>query len=111
MSHLTERDAFSNAQALPIDISKLHGNSRGYVAVFQPKFGTKYYYFSKERVMTFSAVHKANMLKLHLLHTGIGAAACLRHGCFVPHSVVDFQKRRAVRIVKEIIIIPLICAE
>jgi hypothetical protein len=24
--------------------------------------------------------------------TGIGAAACARHGCYYPHSVVDFQK-------------------
>lgn len=24
--------------------------------------------------------------------TGIGATACARHGFFVPHSVVDFQK-------------------
>ncbi|KAI5987586.1 hypothetical protein EDC04DRAFT_2518722, partial [Pisolithus marmoratus] len=24
--------------------------------------------------------------------TGIGATACAQHGCFVPHSVVDFQK-------------------
>src|ERR1700683_3528882 len=40
----------------------------------------------------FTAVHEANMLKQHLLYTGIGAAACPRHGCFVPHSVVDFQK-------------------
>jgi hypothetical protein len=24
--------------------------------------------------------------------TGVGACACARHGCFVPHSVVDFQK-------------------
>jgi hypothetical protein len=24
--------------------------------------------------------------------TGIGACACARHECFVPHSVVDFQK-------------------
>ena len=32
------------------------------------------------------------MLKQHLLHTGIGAAACPRHGCFVPHSIVDFQR-------------------
>ena len=23
--------------------------------------------------------------------TGIGATACARHGCFVPHTVVDFQ--------------------
>jgi hypothetical protein len=24
--------------------------------------------------------------------TGIGACVCGRHGAFVPHSVVDFQK-------------------
>ncbi|KAG2078324.1 hypothetical protein BDR04DRAFT_998436, partial [Suillus decipiens] len=24
--------------------------------------------------------------------TGVGATACAHHGCFVPHSVVDFQK-------------------
>jgi len=24
--------------------------------------------------------------------TGIGACACARHGCFLPNSVVDFQK-------------------
>ena len=25
-------------------------------------------------------------------HTGVGAAACARHGAFVPTSVVNFQK-------------------
>jgi hypothetical protein len=24
--------------------------------------------------------------------TGVGACACARHGCFVPHTMVDFQK-------------------
>ncbi|KAG1800552.1 hypothetical protein EV424DRAFT_1332065, partial [Suillus variegatus] len=29
----------------------------------------------------------------HLVYsTGVGATACAHHGCFVPHSVVDFQK-------------------
>ena len=28
--------------------------------------------------------------KDHLDVNGIGAAACSRHGCFIPHSVVDF---------------------
>ena len=32
------------------------------------------------------------MTRRHLEVTGIGAIACARHGCFVPHSVVDFQK-------------------
>ena len=38
------------------------------------------------------AVNQANASRGHLEASGIGATACLRHGCFVPHSVVDFQK-------------------
>lgn len=37
-------------------------------------------------------MEKSNMSKSHLLYTGIGAAACARHGCFVPHAVVNFTK-------------------
>jgi hypothetical protein len=37
-------------------------------------------------------VNRANAERHKLEATGIGAAACSRHGCFVPHSVVDFQK-------------------
>jgi hypothetical protein len=32
------------------------------------------------------------MHRNHLDSTGKGACACARHGAFVPHSVVDFQK-------------------
>jgi hypothetical protein len=28
----------------------------------------------------------------NLAVTGVGAAACARHGCFIPHAMVDFQK-------------------
>ena len=38
------------------------------------------------------AVEQANMVRSHLLYTGIGAAACARHGCFIPHAVVNFTK-------------------
>lgn len=38
------------------------------------------------------AVNQANTSRGNLEATGIGATACVRHGCFVPHSVVDFQK-------------------
>ncbi|KIJ15243.1 hypothetical protein PAXINDRAFT_77682, partial [Paxillus involutus ATCC 200175] len=38
------------------------------------------------------AVNAANTSRKNLTATGIGATACARHGCFVPHSVVDFQK-------------------
>ncbi|KAI6024926.1 hypothetical protein BKA83DRAFT_4124738 [Pisolithus microcarpus] len=38
------------------------------------------------------AINAANINKSNLQSTGIGATACAQHGCFVPHSVVDFQK-------------------
>lgn len=38
------------------------------------------------------AVNQANANRKNLEATGIGATACARHGCFCPHSVVDFQK-------------------
>jgi hypothetical protein len=43
------------------------------------------------------AVNQANAARHKLESTGIGGVACARHGCFVPHSMVDFQKgeRRA----------------
>ncbi|KAG1776260.1 hypothetical protein EV702DRAFT_1179917 [Suillus placidus] len=34
----------------------------------------------------------ANASRHKLEATGIGGCACARHGCFVPHSMVDFQK-------------------
>lgn len=38
------------------------------------------------------AVNQANASRQRLEATGIGGCACARHGCFVPHSMVDFQK-------------------
>ncbi|KAG1837563.1 hypothetical protein DFJ58DRAFT_846405 [Suillus subalutaceus] len=38
------------------------------------------------------AVNQANASRQKLEATGIGGCACARHGCFVPHSMVDFQK-------------------
>ncbi|KAH9922726.1 uncharacterized protein B0H18DRAFT_1183398 [Fomitopsis serialis] len=38
------------------------------------------------------AVNQANADRHDMEATGIGAVACARHGCFVPHAVVDFQK-------------------
>ncbi|KAI6101880.1 hypothetical protein F5141DRAFT_1065834 [Pisolithus sp. B1] len=39
-----------------------------------------------------SAISQANAARGKLDSMGIGAAACAWHGCFYPHSVVDFQK-------------------
>ncbi|KAG1722548.1 uncharacterized protein EDB91DRAFT_1088099 [Suillus paluster] len=38
------------------------------------------------------AVNQANASHHRLEATGIGGCACARHGCFVPHAMVDFQK-------------------
>ncbi|KAI6016300.1 hypothetical protein BKA83DRAFT_4128925 [Pisolithus microcarpus] len=38
------------------------------------------------------AINAANINKSNLQSTGIGATPCAQHGCFVPHSMVDFQK-------------------
>ncbi|GBE82431.1 hypothetical protein SCP_0408150 [Sparassis crispa] len=38
------------------------------------------------------AVNQANVDRANLDATGIRATACARHGFFVPHTVVDFQK-------------------
>ncbi|KAG1767881.1 hypothetical protein EV702DRAFT_979832 [Suillus placidus] len=38
------------------------------------------------------AVNQANASRHKLEATGIGGCACARHGCFVPHLMVDFQK-------------------
>ncbi|KAI6006640.1 hypothetical protein F5J12DRAFT_782886 [Pisolithus orientalis] len=43
------------------------------------------------------AINAANINKSNLWSTGIGATACARHGCFVPHSVVDFQKGESIQ--------------
>jgi hypothetical protein len=46
----------------------------------------------KSKCSNHRAIIQANSHSNHLEATGIGACACPRHGCFVPHSVVDFQK-------------------
>ncbi|KAH9905072.1 uncharacterized protein B0H18DRAFT_1132231 [Fomitopsis serialis] len=38
------------------------------------------------------AVSQANANRHKLAVTGIGATSCLRHRCFLPHSVVNYQK-------------------
>ncbi|KAG1723451.1 hypothetical protein EDB19DRAFT_1898080 [Suillus lakei] len=37
-------------------------------------------------------VNQANASHHQLEATGIGGCACARHGCFIPHAMVDFQK-------------------
>ncbi|KAL4063334.1 hypothetical protein J3A83DRAFT_4362609 [Scleroderma citrinum] len=37
-------------------------------------------------------VNQANANRGHFASIGIGRCACARHGCFIPHAMVDFQK-------------------
>ncbi|KAF8834041.1 hypothetical protein BDN67DRAFT_915741, partial [Paxillus ammoniavirescens] len=38
------------------------------------------------------AMNQVHATQKHLVATGIGAIACARHSCFIPDTVVDFQK-------------------
>ena len=38
------------------------------------------------------AVNQAKSNRSQLDSTRIGGCACARHGCFIPHAMVDFQK-------------------
>ncbi|KAI6162707.1 hypothetical protein EDD17DRAFT_1776471 [Pisolithus thermaeus] len=52
-------------------------------------------YLDSKEVSVYSnhkAINAANINKSNLQSTGIGATAHAWHGCFIPHSVVDFQK-------------------
>jgi hypothetical protein len=49
-------------------------------------------YFQINNCNKHNAVNESRTGREHLDCTGVGACACARHGCFVPHSVVDFQK-------------------
>ena len=43
-------------------------------------------------ILSHHAVNQANSKRTMLASTGIGGCACARHGCFMPHGMVDFQK-------------------
>ncbi|KAG1740442.1 uncharacterized protein EDB91DRAFT_1082000 [Suillus paluster] len=54
------------------------------------------------------AVNQANASRQRLEATSIGGCACAWHGCFVPHSMVDFQKgERIDREIMETLWVPL----
>ena len=46
----------------------------------------------KSKCSNHRAQNNGNIHRKHLDSTGKGACACARHGAFVPHCVVDFQK-------------------
>ncbi|KAG1847220.1 hypothetical protein F4604DRAFT_1594685 [Suillus subluteus] len=49
-------------------------------------------FLKKSTCSNHRAVNATNIQRSNLRATGVGATACARHGCFVPHAVVDFQK-------------------
>lgn len=46
----------------------------------------------RSRCSNHKAVNNANAQRHNLDSTGIGGCGCARHGAFVPHCMVDFQK-------------------
>src|SRR5882762_7052639 len=50
------------------------------------------YYVQRSSCHNHKAVNQTNTNHTNLEATGIGATACAQHGCFIPTSVVDFQK-------------------
>jgi len=48
--------------------------------------------FQKPTCSNHKAAQELGSTKKNLDCTGVGGCACARHGCFVPHSMVDFQK-------------------
>ncbi|KAG1844998.1 hypothetical protein F4604DRAFT_1595844, partial [Suillus subluteus] len=47
---------------------------------------------AKDTCNNHCTVNQANASHHRLEATGIGGCACARHGCFIPHAMVDFQK-------------------
>ncbi|KAG1721504.1 uncharacterized protein EDB91DRAFT_1240303 [Suillus paluster] len=57
---------------------------------------------SKSTCSNHRAVNATNIQRSNLRATGVGATACARHGCFVPHAVVDFQKGERTLIIYDV---------
>jgi hypothetical protein len=49
-------------------------------------------FFKKPTCSNHKAANEVKSGRKNLDVTGVGACACARHGCFVPHTMVDFQK-------------------
>ncbi|KIK78828.1 hypothetical protein PAXRUDRAFT_162956, partial [Paxillus rubicundulus Ve08.2h10] len=62
-------------------------NGLGFMVSWSP-----YHEYLRSSCNNHRAVNQANSSRVQLEATGIEATACAHHGCFVPHSVVDFQK-------------------
>ncbi|KAI5998416.1 hypothetical protein F5J12DRAFT_724876, partial [Pisolithus orientalis] len=84
--HMHPKDAGSKAWLM---------DGKGYMVTSQPY---KEYLSGTKNVVEISdcsnhqAVNQANANWQQLASTRIGGCACVWHGCFVPHAMVDFQK-------------------
>ncbi|KAG1830059.1 hypothetical protein F4604DRAFT_1695666 [Suillus subluteus] len=58
--------------------------------------------YMKSTCSNHRAVNATNIQRSNLRATGVGATACARHGCFVPHAVVDFQKGERTLIIYDV---------
>ncbi|KIN97109.1 hypothetical protein M404DRAFT_161382 [Pisolithus tinctorius Marx 270] len=76
------------------EVSLMDGN--GFMVTLAPYkeylTGTTDFIVQKSDCNNHWAVNQANAQRNKLESTGIGGCARVRHGCFVPHAMVDFQK-------------------
>jgi Kyakuja-Dileera-Zisupton transposase len=72
--------------------TRFNGNHSGKYSLFWLAASSQFYFMKHSTCANHKAVNQANANRRNLEATGVGACACARHGCFVPHSVVDFQK-------------------
>ncbi|KAI6154969.1 hypothetical protein BKA82DRAFT_4010664 [Pisolithus tinctorius] len=70
------------------EVSLMDGN--GFMVTSAPY--KEYLTGTKSDCNNHRAVNQANAQRNKLESTRIGGCACARHGCFVPHAMVDFQK-------------------
>jgi hypothetical protein len=90
---LTDGAAFMvGTQDYKAHLAEAQEDKKGKVCLLSPSFTSILNLTQRSTCNNHRAVSQANANRHNLEATGIGATACARHGCFCPHSVVDFQK-------------------
>ncbi|KAI6096114.1 hypothetical protein EV401DRAFT_2062325 [Pisolithus croceorrhizus] len=89
--NFTAQDMKMNKPELDVALS----DGKGYMVSEVPSHSHLQQSLDSKETSTCSnhrAINAENINRSNLWSTGIGATACAWHGCFVPHSMVDFQK-------------------
>ncbi|KAI5982195.1 hypothetical protein EDD15DRAFT_2378224 [Pisolithus albus] len=90
-----DRDGHFTAQHMKMNMPELDvalSDGKGFMVVEVPYQSHLKQSVDSKEASVYRAINAENINKSNLQSTGIGATACAQHGCFVPNSVVDFQK-------------------